>query len=126
MSKVFYAYTPYISPELKELGFSSERATVAVRLNQEKQIFEVGVSICMEGDNFSKKEGKFWALERLEAGFATAPFGNYAELAQKYANEGKNDGTERATIQYAIDKAIAIFGKMKTYKRRINEFENKK
>lgn len=122
MAKVFYAYTPHPTEELKAYGLG-ERATVAARLVDGK--FEYGVAICRADDNFSRVEGKEWALKRLEEGFGSTVYNDHYQLIAKYyaeQEEYKNDGTERATIQFVNDLAKSVFLKMKKYKRKLANF----
>lgn len=122
MAKVFYAYTPHPDAEMRAYGMA-ERATVAARLVDGK--FEYGVAICRGDDNFSKTEGKAWALKRLEEGFGSTVFNkHYQTLAEYYAEDVAftNDGTERATIQFVNDLAKSVFIKMRKYKRKLGSF----
>lgn len=122
MAKVFYAYTPHPDAEMRAYGLG-ERATVAARLVDGK--FEYGVAICRSDDNFSRSEGKSWALKRLEAGFGTTVYNEHYQLLAKYfaeESEGLNDGTERATIQFVNDLTKSVFKKMDKYKKKLEKF----
>lgn len=129
MSRVFYAYTPHPTPEMREIGWG-ERATVAARLVEdgEEKKFEYGISICNAEDNFNKKFGRELALERLQAGFGSTKYNEYYQnLAEYFAEDSgyENDGTERTTIQFVNDLANSVFKKIEKYKKKLANIEDK-
>lgn len=126
--RVFYAYTPHPTVEMREVGWG-ERATVAARLIEEEdgtKKFEYGVAICNAEDNFNKQIGRVLALNRLNKGFGSTVYNEYyKDLAEYFAEDSgyANDGTERVTIQFVNDLANSVFKKIEKYKRKLANLE---
>jgi hypothetical protein len=123
--RVFYAYTPHPTPFDRAYGFG-ERATVATQLldvNGEK-IFYYGVAICSATDNFNKTEGRRLALSRLQEGYGKTKWNDhYQGIADFFAAQGENDGTERATIQFVNDLANSVAKKIRKHKRKLENLK---
>lgn len=123
--RVFYAYTPHPTPFDRALGWG-DRATVAaqlVEINGQKEL-HYGVSICSAGDNFNKTKGRELALQRLESGYGKTLWNeHYQSIADFFAAEGENNGTERATIQFVNDLANSVAGKIKKHKRKLESLK---
>jgi hypothetical protein len=123
--RVFYAYTPHPTPFDRALGFG-DRATVAAQLVEVNGVkeFHYGVSICSAGDNFNKTKGRELALQRLQSGYGKTVWNtHYQDMADFFAAEEENDGTERATIQFVNDLANSVAGKIKKHKRKLESLK---
>lgn len=126
-TKTFFAYTPQDykvnlefnsrkkenDPAIEKIKCFGDRATVAVKLDNDK--IKYGVAICSPVNAFNKKEGRKLAEERMNNNFGSI----------KLNKALSNFDNDKITLEILNNITDSVYRNYSKYKKRIEQFNKK-